>query len=103
VSGFEGRSCPINVAAWVRGNKDTRVTRFKWRDAADRAMQPISHRAQGVMVETCHLAGIDSAVRQHGIPPLPDRRRSHVDRIEPRGAVALQQQAIRVIEVSCRR
>ena len=58
--------------------------------------------AECVVIEARHLAWVDGAVGQHGVPALPDRRRTHGDRIEPRRALTLEQQPIGLVEVAGR-
>lgn len=57
-------------------------------------MHPAGHRAQGIVVETGHVAGVDAAVGQHAVPALPDSRRAHGNWIEPAGAFPMQQHAV---------
>ena len=75
----------MNVAARLRRNQHLGITRLDWCDPANNLMHPVRHRAESVVIEACHLARVDGAVRQHRVPALPDRCRAHRDRIEPEG------------------
>ena len=79
------------------------VARFEWRDTSDRPVDPVGDRAERVVVEARHLPRVDRAVRQHRVPALPDGRRTHRHRVEPRWTLALQQQLVGVVEVTGRR
>ena len=69
-------------------------------EARERAVQPVGHRAQGVVVERVHLARVDAAVGQHGVPALPHRGRPHRHRVQPGGAARLQHQPVGHVEVA---
>ncbi len=57
-------------------------------------MQPIGDRAEGVVVEGGHFAGIDRSHPAAGCPNAPKWWWPHRHRIEPRRALALEQQAV---------
>ena len=80
--------------------RTSRVARLERGDAADGPVHPVGDRAEGVVVEAGHLAGVDGAVGQHRVPALPDRRRAHGHRVEPGGALGLQQQPVGVVQVA---
>ena len=84
----------------MRRDADPRVARRIRREPGDDAVQPVADRAEGVVVERRHLAGVDRAVGQHRVPALPDRRRAHRDRVQPRRVLGLHQQASRGLEVA---
>ena len=44
------------------------------------------------MVEAVHVRRVEGAVRQNGVPPLPDCGRSHLHLIEPARVFLLQQE-----------
>ena len=91
--------CPTNVTARLGCNQYLRVAGLEWCDTADAAMNPVSDGAKGVVVEARHLTGIDSAVRRHRVPALPDLV-APIDWVEPRRAFTLEQQAIGLIDVT---
>ena len=78
--------------AWM--NLDAAVTRLGRSQTADRPMHPICYRAERIMIEGCHFAGVDRSIGLHGIPAFPNRSCSHCDRIQPRWIFLLQQEAI---------
>ena len=63
-------------------------------------VQPGAHGAVGVVIERGHLARVDGAVRQHGVPALPDGGGAHGDGIQPRGQLGLQQQPVGQVVVA---
>src|SRR5205085_12195009 len=69
--------------AWSGCRKTARYTR-----------QLIGGSNESVVVEGCHLAGIDRAVWAQTVPTLPDGCRPHRHRIEPQWAFALHKQVI---------
>ena len=80
------------AAAGLGRDQHPGVAGLQRRDAADGAVHPVGDGAEGVVVEAGHLAGVDGAVGQHRVPALPDRRRAHGHRVEPRRALPLEQQ-----------
>ena len=68
-------------------------------EARDGAVQPVGDRAERVVVERGHLAGVDRAVGQQAVPALPHGRRAHRHGVQPRRALGLQQQALGGVEV----
>ena len=86
----------------LRRDQHLGITRLERGDAPDAAVHPVSYGAECVVIEARHLAGVDGAVGQHGVPALPDRRRTHGDGVEPGRALTLEQQAIGLIEVAGR-
>ena len=97
---FQRGSRPPNVAAWLWRDQHLGVTRLERRDATNDLMHPVRDRAEGVVIEARHLAGVDGAVGQHRVPALPDRCRPHRDRVEPGRAFRLQQQPVGVVKVA---
>ena len=41
VPGFKRGACPMNAAAWLRGDQHPGVTRLEWGDATDNPMHPV--------------------------------------------------------------
>ena len=78
----------------ARGDPQRPVARLGGGETRDRAVQPVGHRAERVVVERGHLARVDRAVREHRVPALPDRRRAHRHRVEPRRVLPLEQQLV---------
>ena len=82
----------IDAVDRLRGDPDARVSGLHRRQPSQDAVHPVRHRAERVVVERGHLARVDAAVGQHRVPPFPDRRRAHRDRVEPGRALPLEQQ-----------
>ena len=55
---FQRGSRPPDVAAWPWGDQHFGVTRLEWRDATNDLMHPVRDRAEGVVIEARHLAGL---------------------------------------------
>ena len=90
---------PGEAAAGAGRDPDAAVAGLERGDPADGAVHPVDDGAEGVVVEAGHLAGVDGAVGQHRVPALPDGRRTHGDRVEPRGAGPLQEEPVRRVEM----
>jgi len=63
-------------------------------------MHPPRHCSQRIVIEARHLPGIDPPIRQHTIPPLPNRRCTHGDRVQPARILPLHQHPIEQIRLS---
>ena len=80
-------------AARPRADGQASIAGRGGRQAPHDAVQPVGHRAEGVVVERGHLAGVDRAVGQQAVPALPGGGGPHRHLVEPRRAGALRQQA----------
>jgi hypothetical protein len=90
---FVPRRGVVQRVEQCRGDPDAPVAGFEGRKAGHAPVQPVGDRAECVVVERRHLAGVDRAVLEHRVPALPDRRRAHRHGVEPRRALGLGQQA----------
>jgi hypothetical protein len=68
--------------------------------ARHRAMQPVGHRTEGVVVERRHLARVDGAVGQHAVPAFPGGGGAHCHRVQPGRAAGLEQQPVGHVQVA---
>src|SRR5262245_41407499 len=78
----------------MRRDLQRSITRRGRCEAGDDSMEPVTNGAEGVVIERRHWAGIEWPVWEEAVPPLPDRRRSHRDRIQPGRAFTLEEEPI---------
>ena len=64
-------------------------------------VEPVGDGTQGVVVEGGHLARIDRPVGEHRVPAFPGGGGAHGDRVEPRGALSLEEKAVRKVWPTC--
>ena len=68
-------------------------------DARHHAVQPLPDRPIGIVVERVHARVLKAPVRLDPVPALPDCRRPHLDRVQPRGIGFLVHQFVRHVGV----
>ena len=84
VSRLQGPACPVQPRPGCRRELHRGIPGLGWPDPRDDAVQPVRDRPERVVVEARHVARVDRAVEQHRVPALPDRRRAHRHRVQPR-------------------
>ena len=100
VAGVECTVGPVEAETWGGGEADGVVAGGGGLDAGDDLVEPVGDGAEGVVVEGGHVAGVDGAVGQHGVPAFPDGGGAHGHGVQPGRAGVLQQQPVGVVDVS---
>ena len=90
----------VELRGRVRPDGDLAVSRCGGSESGHAPVHPVRDRAERVVVERGHLARVDRAVGQHAVPPLPDGRGAHPDGVEPGRQLGLEQQPMRVVDVT---
>ena len=70
---------PRDFTPWHRRNAAPRPAWLETFQPPDPFVDELPHRTVRIMVKARHLAGVDTPIRPHRIPPLPSRRRPHGD------------------------
>ena len=63
-------------------------------DAGHVLVQPLSDRAERVVVEGVHQRGLEAVLLRPAVPALPDRGRAVADRVAPRREALVEQEAV---------
>ena len=77
-------TCPHEIqSVQMRFDADAFETGLKFVNACNEPEEPLAHATESVMVEGVHAWFMNAAVRLNAIPPLPNRRGTHPNHIEP--------------------
>src|SRR5688500_2973366 len=93
------RGCRCDPATWDRRNYHGLVT---WTVLVrcyptDSLVQELRHGTIRVMIEACHLSRIQLSIRKHAIPTLPNRSGTHLNLVQPRRDLCLEEDSIKVL------
>ena len=87
--------CPGQSAAGHGCNAERLVAGFGHFQTAHTGVEPVAHRAVGIVIEGYHITlRIDRTIRAQGIPTLPDGGGTTEHRIQPGRIGFLHQQVI---------
>src|SRR6187431_3702194 len=90
----------IELRGRMRPDRYLAVSRSAGSQTGYAPMHPVRDRAKRVVVERGHLTRVDSAVGEHAVPPFPDGRGAHLDRVEPGRQLGLEQQSMCVVDMT---
>ena len=100
VSGFQRNRKPLQPSVRLRGDTHLRETGLLRFDPGGFLVNPVCHRAVGVMVEGVHVRAPEIAVFHDAVPVLPHGGRALRYRIEPGRIFGAKEQGIGQIRMA---